>query len=308
VQPLATNGTDPTGSPTPLSASSALATTPVVHSLTCHRDLALAVPCLSSLLTAVGTSLVLHEDGTLTDPEIDHLLEVLPRTRIVRRRDTEPMVVERLSRYPACRRYRAQHPLSNKLLDIPLSLPPGDTLRFCDSDVLFFRRLTHLFPDDGRPIFCEEDNDGYSTAPWKLRFKFGFRIVSGLNSGLFQFPLRHLDLDFLEWFLGKPELMTIPGMGEQTAWALLLRNAWPDMFATDQIFCSTRRPLAIDDHLVAVHFLYHLKSRVPEYVPQALSALADRPPAQPEFQRASPLSAWRIAERRLLRRWRSRLN
>ncbi len=308
MEPPASNSPNTLGNPAPLSAGSLRPGSLTVHSLTCHRDLALAVPCLSSLLTATDISLVLHEDGSLSDPEMDHLLEVLPRTRIVRRRDTEPMVLERLSRYPACRRYRAQHPLSNKLLDIPLGLPPGETLRFCDSDVLFFHRLTHLFPDDGRPIFCEEDNDGYSTAPWKLRFKFGFRIVSGLNSGLFQFPLRHLDLDFLEWFLGKPELLAIPGMGEQTAWALLLRDAWPDMFATDQIFCSTRRPLAIDDRLVAIHFLYHLKSRVPDYVPQALAALKDRPPATPEFHHASPLSTWRIAERRLLRRWRSRLN
>jgi hypothetical protein len=304
VQPLASSSSRPLESRAPLPAGD-IAT---IHSLTCHRDLALAVPCLSSLLTAVGVSLVLHDDGSLSEPEIEHLLGALPRTRIVRRRDTEAMVVERLSRYPACRRYRSLHPLSNKLFDIPLSMASSETLRFCDSDILFFRQLTHLFPEDGRPIFCEEDNDGYSAAPWKLRFKFGLRIVSGLNSGLFQFPLHHLDLDFLEWFLGKPELLAIPGMGEQTAWALLLRNSWPDMFATHQIFCSTRRPLAVDDRLVAIHFLYHLKSRVPEYIPQALAALADRAPAAPEFQRPSPLSAWRIAERRLLRRWRSRLN
>jgi len=281
---------------------------PTLHSLTCKRDLTLAVTCLSSLLRAVGDSLVLHEDGSLDDRDVDHLLAVLPRTRIVRRKDTEPLVVERLARYPACLRYRTLHPLSNKLLDIPLSLLPGDTFRFCDCDILFFRRLTHLFPDDGRPIFCEEDNDGYSAAPWKLRFKFGFRIVSGLNSGLFQFPLHRFDLDFLEWFLGKHELLAIPGMGEQTAWALLLRDAWPDVFATDQIFCSTLRPLAVDDRLIAIHFLYHLKSRVPEYVRQALAAQSDQAPCAPEFRKPSPLSTWRILQRRLLRSWRSRLN
>lgn len=279
-----------------------------IHSLTCKRDLALATSCLGSLQRAVGDSLVLHEDGSLDDREIDQLLASLPRTQVIRRRDTEPAVMERLARYPACLRYRSLHPLSNKLLDIPLSLPPGHTLRFCDCDILFFRRLTQVFPEDGRAIFCEEDNDGYSAAPWKLRFQFGFRIVSGLNSGLFQFPLQYLDLDFLEWFLGKPELLAVPGMGEQTAWALLLRNAWPEVFATDQIFCSTRRPLAIDDRLIAIHFLYHLKGRVPDYLHQAEASLADRPPTVPEFRAASPLSLGRILQRRLLRPWRSRLN
>ncbi len=280
----------------------------MIHSLTCKRDLPLAIHCLGSLTRAVDDSLVVHEDGSLEERDIDQLLAALPRTRIVRRRETEPAVLEKLANRPACLRYRSQHPLSNKLLDIPLGLEGVDILRFCDCDILFFRRLTSLFPDSEQPIFCEEDNDGYSAAPWKIRFKFGFRIMSGLNSGLFQFPLARLDLDFLEWFLGKPELLAIPGMGEQTAWALLLRNAWPSVFAPDQIFCSTLRPITVDDRLLAIHFLYHLKSRVPQYVSQAFESLASAAAAVPEFRKARALSPALILQRRLLRPWRSRLN
>ncbi len=292
----------------PASDSTVAHGTREIHSLICKRDLALGTDCLRSLLGAVGDSLVLHEDGSLEERDVEHLLNALPRTRVVRRRDNEALVQEKLSRFPQCQRFRALHPLSNKLLDVPLSLPSRGTLRFCDCDILFFRRLEGLFPEDGRPVFCEEDNDGYSAAPWKLRIRFGFRIMSGLNSGLFQFPLERLDLDFLEWFLGKPELLAVPGMGEQTAWALLLRDAWPDVFATDQVFCSTLRPLRVDDRLIAIHFLYHLKSRAGAYLPQAEASLKGLPPAVPEFRKPSPLSVVRILKRRLLRPWRSRLN
>ena len=48
--------------------------------------------------------------------------------------------------------------------------------------------------------------------------------------------------------------------------------------------------------------------RIPDYVPQALAALADESPVGPEFRKPTPLSAWRILQRRLLRPWRSRLN
>lgn len=279
-----------------------------IHSLTCKRDVSIAIPCLASLTRAVRTPLVLHDDGSLEERDLDQLRNGLPGVRIVRRQETEPVVLEKLARYPACRRYRSTHPLSNKLLDIPLSLPADGCLWFCDSDVLFFRRLSHLFPPGDGPVFCEEDNDGYSAAPWKLRLKFGFRIMSGLNSGLFRFPLARLDLDFLEWFLGHPELLSIPGMGEQTAWALLLRDAWPKVFVADQVFCSTRRPVNVDARLVAIHFLYHLKSRVADYAPRAFASLDAMPIATPEFRKPRALSLWRVVQRRVLRRWRSRLN
>ena len=282
---------------------------PEIHSLTCHRDLAIAIPCPRSLIQATGCTLVLHEDGSLGPADVDRLRESLPGVRLVLRQATEAAVLERLAPYPACRRYRSQHPLSNKLLDIPLSLGSETSLRFCDGDVLFFKRVIGLFPEDRhRAVFCEEDDDGYSAAPWKLRLKFGFRLVSGLNSGLFQFPLARLDLEFLEWFLGHPELLAIPGLAEQTAWALLLREAWPQVFARDQIFCSTRRPLAVDSRLTALHFLYHLKPRVHDFVSSAGESLVANDPVTVEFRPPSALSVARILRRRLFRRWRSRLN
>lgn len=281
---------------------------PTIHTLVCKRDLATAMPCLLSVSRALKSPLVLHDDGTLVADDFAGLLAHLPNATAVTRLQAEEQVLEHLARYPACRRYRSEHPFSIKLFDIPLSLPSEDSLHYIDSDFLFFRQAPQMFPQGQTAVFCEEDSDGYSPPPWKLRYRFGFRIPSGINAGFFRFPLAKYDLDFLEWFLSKKDSFTTPGLAEQTAWTLLLRDSWPMVFDPDRVFCSRRRPLPRPDQVVAIHFLYHLKERISLFAPCAASSLDSLPPVPVDFRGATPLRLPRIVYRRLFRKWRDKLN
>src|SRR5581483_6877247 len=90
-----------------------------VKTLVCKRDMANALLCYESLFAAVGPKLklVIHEDGTLDESDFSALRQHFPSATLIRRTDREPEVLETLARYPHCRAYRSQHPLSNKLLD-----------------------------------------------------------------------------------------------------------------------------------------------------------------------------------------------
>jgi hypothetical protein len=105
----------------------------------------MGLQCLGSLVRSVpGVSLVVHEDGTLTDEDVEKLKGAFPLQQLVRRRDADEAMREALDRYPACSRMRSENTLMLKLFDVALMSSDVD-IRYCDTDVLFFRRVAGLF-------------------------------------------------------------------------------------------------------------------------------------------------------------------
>ena len=51
----------------------------ILRSLVCHRDVDMAISCLGSMLRFSHDPLdiVLHEDGSLTQPDVDRLKQVV---------------------------------------------------------------------------------------------------------------------------------------------------------------------------------------------------------------------------------------
>jgi hypothetical protein len=167
----------------------------------------MALECFDSLHVALGERLrlIIHEDGSLEEGDADKLAERFPLAAIIRRRETEGLITESLARYPNCRKYRKSHPLSNKLLDIP---PLSDTsVQFIDCDILFFRKVRTLFGDRDGNVFMFEDDEGHSAPLLDLILKHRFKIGKGFNTGLFRFDLSGYDLDWIDWMLGRSDLM-----------------------------------------------------------------------------------------------------
>lgn len=233
-----------------------------VRSLIGHNQVDVGLRCLASLLrfSSEPVSLVIHDDGTLTTEDRETLVAHFPGSAIVSREEADAIVQPLLDRYPHCRAYRERHPLALKLLDIPLLA--SDELAYCDSDILFLRRFTRMFEwvgDGASAIFMRDAQEAYSLRPWHI-FPFGkIRIAGHINSGLIFLRTSKYDLDFVEWFLGRPELVEVfrkrPHWIEQTCWATLGWRAGCRVWSSAQLMIANPRMNGLSRDTVGIHFV-----------------------------------------------------
>jgi hypothetical protein len=271
----------------------------VVESLLGHAQTDLALECLGSLqrCSKEPLTLRLRDDGSLTAADRERLAvlgepEIVPRVRADER--VEPL----LSRHPASLRYRREHPLGMKLFDGVLG--ESGTLRFCDSDVLFLRPVSRVFPDDpGEPRFLEDVQNAYSLRSWQLA-RHRLRIGRRINSGLLAFPREAFDLDQVEWYLSRPEMAFAPMWREQTAWALLAATRPSTTFDRWSFRIAKGPPTPADaaQPPIALHFVSPSRGFLPAW--RGLSG----PELPVRAKRTRVLSAARLACDELARRWR----
>ncbi|MDJ0705716.1 MAG: hypothetical protein QNJ46_20820, partial [Leptolyngbyaceae cyanobacterium MO_188.B28] len=142
-----------------------------VHSLVCHKHVDMALACLGSLLrySAEPLHIYLHDDGSLRIEDKDRLSEGLNNAKIILRSEADELINQRLRNYPNAAKYRYEHALALKLLDIPL-LEERD-IAYCDSDILFFKPFSRLFQlpnSETSSIFMMDKWESYSIRPWHL--------------------------------------------------------------------------------------------------------------------------------------------
>ena len=281
-----------------------------VYTLTCKRDLPVATMCLHSLQTALPQQwhLAVFDDGTLTEDDYSTLGKRLDphRTHYLALSNRAGAISAALQAFPRCQRFRKSHPLAQKLLDVPI-LADGPFI-FCDCDILFFRRIPHSFLESRTPFFCQEEEDGYSCPPWKLRFKHNYLLTSGLNSGFLRASKATVPLEQVEMLLANADLTANIGLFEQTAWAILFRDAEHKMICPKNLICTKRRPLTPDSDTLAIHFMYHLKPRVAHYYEAAMASLRTQPALTPRLKEPIPLSSLRVLWKRATRRFTPPLN
>jgi len=243
-----------------------------VRTLIGHKQVAVGLRCLGSFLrfSSEPISLIIHDDGTLTNADHEKLFAYLPGCAIVSRAKADAIVQPLIERYPGCRAYRERYPLALKLLDIPL-LAPGE-LAYCDSDVLFLRRFTGLFEwsdDDNSAIFMRDAQEAYSLRPWHI-FPFGkIRVPGNINSGLIFYRTSEYDLDFVEWFLGRPELIDVfrkrPHWIEQTCWATLGWRAGCRVWNSTQLMIANPQMSGLSPDTVGIHFVAAYRGKLEEF-------------------------------------------
>lgn len=277
-----------------------------ITSLLGHAQVEMALACLGSLrrYSREPLHLRLHDDGTLTPADLERMASALGEPAVVRREGVNERMHEMLRSYPAARRYREQHPLALKLLDAAL-LSGEPVLRYCDADVLFRRPFEGLFalPPSAGVSFMADSQNAYSLRSWHLLRHPRLRPPQRINTGIFTFDLAHFDLDFLEWYLARPEMRFAPVWVEQTAWALLAGRAgacWIDP-AQAQI---PRADGAFEGDPVALHFVSPVRGQLK----LALATASDRgreEAAEIRFQAAPRCYPWHLAVTEARRRRRS---
>lgn len=237
-----------------------------------HKQLDVGLRCLASLLrfSSEPISLLIHDDGSLTNEDRETLLNDLPGSEIVSRADADAIVQPLLTRYPKCHTYRERHPLALKLIDMALLEP--DELAYCDSDVYFLRRHTGLFawpnPQTGA-VFMQDIQDAYSLRPWHV-FPIGqIHMPHRTNSGIIFFRRAAYDLDFVEWLLSQPKLEGVFAKRghwiEQTCWAALGWRAGCYLWSSDQFIIATQAMTGLSNETIGVHFVAAARSKLNEF-------------------------------------------
>lgn len=108
-----------------------------IHSLTCHRDIDIYLTAIKSFLRYYNNvSVVVHDDGTLTDKDNLLLKEHLPGVRIISREDADKIVNKRLDQYPLCKKFREIRINTFQIFDYNILNKTNKLISF-DSDLIF---------------------------------------------------------------------------------------------------------------------------------------------------------------------------
>ncbi|MBW8873580.1 MAG: hypothetical protein JF614_01335 [Acidobacteria bacterium] len=276
-----------------------------VASIVGHRQVEMAVLCLGSLLrhSAEELALRLHDDGSLTAADRERLAAELRGPEVVSRAEADEQTADFLARHPALRAFRRGNVMALKLIDAMLFA--GDELAYCDSDVLFLRPFSGLYPlreTAAGAMFMSDRQNAYSIRSWHLLRYPGLRLPWRLNAGITAFRAAGFDLDLLEWYVSRPELQFAPVWMEQTAWGLLAGRVGCRLLDPDQVAIPVPGEPA-PAGIVALHFVSPVRSLLAGYaVPSASEA------RQPVALRSAPARRCRAVDLAVTeaRRWLAR--
>jgi len=238
-----------------------------VASIVGHAQVEMAVLCLGSLLrySAAELALRLHDDGSLTGEDRDRLAGALRDPEVISRPEADARSEDFLDRHPALRAFRRGNVMALKLIDAMLFA--GDELAYCDSDILFLRPFSGLYPLTDKAagaMFMSDRQNAYSLRSWHLLRHPGLRLPQRLNAGITAFRAAGFDLDLLEWYVSRPKFQFSPVWMEQTAWGLLAERVGCRILDPAQVVIPVAGE-TVREETVALHFVSPVRSLLAGY-------------------------------------------
>ncbi len=190
--------------------------------------------CLGSLVrnSAEPLTICVHSDGSIGERQKDVLRRrVGADMEFVSIEETNDRVEAAIGRYRHLQSFRASDLFAKKILDIAV-MEESERIRYCDSDIIFFRRFSGLFTSagPGQAMFMKDAQSAYAFS-WNVGARRFFPLPDSLNAGLIDFPKASFDFDLLEHGLSTGVLTGWRGWREQTMWAWLAtrtQNIWPE--------------------------------------------------------------------------------
>lgn len=242
-----------------------------LHILLGHRHVGMTLWCVKSFLHYAGRkyTVVLHEDGSLTDKDIATLEKHLVKARIVRKSTADQLVREQIKHLPNCCAYRFSpkettdhrgvkydmHIFALRLFDFNLLSSATKTL-VLDADILFFRKPQEIVdwaedPEDRKSLYSIEQYIPQRNARYEvIGFERKVPLPTDANAGLLCLDKRAYDLGLIENWIGEnKELMDKVATFEQRAYNHLVQvsggsTALPDSYSFNYT----------DSTVVATHF------------------------------------------------------
>ena len=202
-----------------------------VHVLTGEKDWQLCAWMLASFFhhTEHTWSVVIHDDGTLTEEIRRELATLFKNARIIPRAQADATLDAVLKPLPFAYEYRGMHPLALKIFDMPYYC---ESTRFImlDSDVLFFnhpREIMDWVGNGAKECWFNEDIAEGSLVPEKEALEdLGVVLWQRVNSGIGLISKDAIDFEFCDRVLG--ETSALKGQlwrVEQTLFALCASRA-----------------------------------------------------------------------------------
>lgn len=238
-----------------------------IYTLLCHRDIKMAEITLPKILSFLspGQKLYVFDDGSFTKEDAEWCASLSDSIVIKELSGRNEQIQDLLAKYPNCLNYRKEFPLAFKLLDIPLIAgKTSERITFTDADIIYLKGCNGYF-NRGINTYLRTDAVKLSVKLQHVFFKYNWKVPFCFNSGYFSFDLNGFDLDFLEYYLGLPDVRNIRWLSEQTAWALLFGRAGKS-FCPDigQFVCreSFQGPVA---STLAIHLIGLTKKYVQDW-------------------------------------------
>ncbi|MEL6720105.1 MAG: putative nucleotide-diphospho-sugar transferase [Bacteroidota bacterium] len=256
-----------------------------VYTLLCERDYEMACRTLPLLVQFLNDQqeLFILGDGSLSPSTVDSFSEISERIRVITLQERNESVLDQLQQYPNCIAYRNKFPLGYKLLDLALLNKQQANTRFIftDSDIIYIRNCEPYFQQN-RDVYLRTDQIKLSIRLQHALLKYRWKIPYKFNSGYFSYDAKKFDLDFVEYYLGLPEINNIPWLTEQTCWALLFGKLPISYYPDESQFVCQEKFEALKESTLAVHLIANLKSKVKEWSEEAKN-LQNHEPEQLRF-------------------------
>ena len=226
----------------------------------------LTIPRILNFLEP-GQQFVVVDDGSLTGDSIARLADLSSSLKVITPEERNDRISQAIANKPNCRKHRAEVPLFFKLIDIPLlAAHESPRFTFTDCDIIYLKGCY--------PFFKQHRNTYLRTDAIKLSFKlrhgllkYGWDIPLRFNSGYFSYDTADFDLDFIEYYLGLPDIRHFPYLMEQTGWALLFGKCGRAFSpAVDQFICREGFSGPREDKL-AIHLIGGLKAKIKDWCP-----------------------------------------
>ncbi|QZZ20415.1 hypothetical protein J5X98_24755 [Leptothermofonsia sichuanensis E412] len=197
-----------------------------IHVLTYEKDWLNLIWALKTFYHYSGRryALCIHDDGTLTADHRATLQSHFPAARIIDRASADRRVLATLQSYPRCLEFRKANHLSPKVFDFREYLESNRML-LLDSDVLFYEEPVALLKriEDNTYQLNTVNGDvdsAYTVEPEVVQAQLGFELIDRFNSGLGLIHKQSMNLDWIEEFLGLPDILGHFWRIEQTLYAL----------------------------------------------------------------------------------------
>ena len=205
-----------------------------VHFLTSKHDWQMALWMLVSLheTSRLRWPLVLHEDGSLEQSQLDLFATLFSGLKIIRREEADRTMKERLADYPRCADYRNRMPHGLKSFDIP-QLAKAPRFLLLDPDVMFFARPVEILDwvansEDYSCWFNQDFQEPSPIFPEQAERGLGVKLWPRINTGICLLSRQSVNrLDDMESWLDLPELQDpkVQWRVEQTLLALSASKA-----------------------------------------------------------------------------------
>lgn len=169
-----------------------------------YVDMAIAGFKVFNYVCGTNYKITIHDDGTLSDKDINRLKKQL-NCRIVTRKEADEKAEIALNKFPLLRKYRTAQVMALKFIDVRL-FSNGSRIAYIDVDILFFQDpvfFINTLRDQSEQInyFNKDIDNAYVESIEEIVKGSGLYPLEKANAGLWVMNTKDIDLELAESWL-----------------------------------------------------------------------------------------------------------